>query len=226
MRLLFLITVLTLTLIACAQQTQQTASAPADGADGESVHPIANHPTVARIAWGKVPYERSEYSSSDWKSVRDSVCSAPTTFYTGESNDGPCEADHVLSVSEAHHRGAHRWSDEEKRSFYTDEANVVPSIPAVNRAKSNRTPAQVGTTHGTRPETTASTSGYGQTPWSDTTSTSPAPSAQMPPGSSPNATDRRQPSQRITHQRKAQPKYQPESRAYDRGSSHLPGRAT
>ena len=145
MKLLFLITVLTLTLIACAQQTQQTASAPADGADGKSVHPIANHPTVARIAWGKVPYERSEYSSSDWKSVRDSVCSTPTTFYTGESNDGPCEADHVLSVSEAHHRGAHRWSDEEKRSFYTDEANVVPSIPAVNRAKSNRTPAQVGT---------------------------------------------------------------------------------
>ena len=137
MKLLFLITVLTLTLIACAQQTA--------GADGKSVHPIANHPTVARIAWGKAPYERSEYTSSDWKSVRDSVCSAPTTFYTGESNDGPCEADHVLSVSEAHHRGAHRWSDGKKRSFYTDEANVVPSIPAVNRAKSNRTPAQVGT---------------------------------------------------------------------------------
>lgn len=144
MKLLFLITILTLTLIACAQQIQQTASVGTDRA-AENIHPIENHPTVAGIAWGKVPYKRSEYASSDWKNIRDSVCSAPTTFYTGESNDGPCEADHVLSVSEAHHRGAHRWSYHEKRSFYTDKANLVPSKPAVNRDKSNRTPAQVGT---------------------------------------------------------------------------------
>ena len=144
MKLLFLITVLTLTLIACAQETQRTASVKTDRA-AESIHPIQYHPTVARIAWGKVPYERSEYTSSDWKNVRDSVCSAPTTFYTGESNNGACEADHVLSVSEAHHRGAHRWSNQEKRAFYNDKTNLVPSIPAVNRDKSNHTPAQVGT---------------------------------------------------------------------------------
>lgn len=124
---------------------EQTTTSIERPATIEAVHPIENHRTVGRITWGKVPYERSEYTSNNWKSVRDSVCSAPTTFYTGESNDGACEADHVLSVSEAHHRGAHSWSDKKKRAFYTDEANLVPSEPAVNRDKSNHTPAQVGT---------------------------------------------------------------------------------
>ena len=127
--------ILTATLIictlACAQA--QTISTPAESPE---------YPTVRAIEWGAVPYDRGDYQSADWREVRDRVCSAPALFYTGADNDG-CEADHVLSVSEAHHRGAHRWSDERKRSFYIDTRNLVPSDPAVNRAKSNHTPAQV-----------------------------------------------------------------------------------
>lgn len=118
--------------VACAQN--QMLSTPAQSPD---------YPTARAINWGTVPYDRDDYASDYWHSVRDQVCSAPTMFYTGKPNDGRCEADHVLSVSEAHHRGAHRWSDKKKRSFYTDTRNLVPSIPAVNRDKSNHTPAQV-----------------------------------------------------------------------------------
>ena len=131
MKTTLLLTATLIITLACAQA--QTISTPTASPE---------YPTVRSIDWGVVPYDRDDYQSADWREVRDQVCSADTLFYTGAKNTG-CEADHVLSVSEAHHRGAHRFSDERKRSFYTDTRNLVPSDPAVNRTKSNHTPTQV-----------------------------------------------------------------------------------
>ena len=101
------------------------------------------YPTVGRIQWRR-DYERESYQSPDWKRVRDRVCHAPALFYTGRTNEGPCQVDHLLSVSEAHHRGAREWTRAERRAFFTDETNLVASAPEINREKENRTPAQVG----------------------------------------------------------------------------------
>ena len=125
--------------LACAQQMPNPTTPGAGQLDGYS--------TVRSIKWGAVPYDRSAYESDEWTRTRREICNAPTLFYTGESNNA-CEADHVMSVSEAHHRGAHRWTQLRKRTFYTDDANLVASRPDVNRSKSNHTPAQVSTSAG------------------------------------------------------------------------------
>ena len=132
--------ILLLTAVACATEVrtiQLRTNSPDSAGDT-----IESHPTVREIRWGSVPYDRDSYASAAWKSVRDRVCDAPTLFYTGQENNG-CEADHVMSVSEAHHRGAHRMTDAQKRAFYTDADNLVASRPEVNRDKSNRSPEQV-----------------------------------------------------------------------------------
>ena len=138
MRIPTVIAILTLTLcaLACAQQASNPTATDAGHLD--------EYRTVRSIEWGAVPYDRSAYESDDWTRARREICGAPTLFYTGEHND-ECEADHVMSVSEAHHRGAHRWTQLQKRAFYTDAANLVASRPDVNRSKSNHTPAQVST---------------------------------------------------------------------------------
>lgn len=121
-------------------QTRETATVKTDN---PLVDALKHYPTVSRIQW-RGDYQRESYHSPDWKRVRDRVCQTPTLFYTGRTNEGSCEADHVLSVSEAHHRGARNWTEAERRAFFTDETNLVASAPEMNREKGNRTPAQVG----------------------------------------------------------------------------------
>ncbi len=134
--------ILLLTAAGCAAEIQTTRLDTSANSNQTTKTTLQNHKTVQRIAWGAVPYDRDKYASADWKSVRDRVCGAPKLFYTGRDNTA-CEADHVMSVSEAHHRGAHRMTDAEKRAFYTDADNLVASQPEVNRDKSNRSPEQV-----------------------------------------------------------------------------------
>ena len=142
-----LILIIALTSCAIEQTTASQIATPTDdGQFSDIISSLDQYPTVRSIRWGQVPYDRDRYSSDRWRTVRDEVCnSAQSGFFSDQpfSSEQRCEADHVMSVSEAHHRGASSLSASDKRSFYLDASNLVASRSEVNRAKSNRTPAQI-----------------------------------------------------------------------------------
>ena len=66
-------------------------------------------------------------------------------FYTGMKTGEPqCnifEADHVVSIHEAHRLGGCQWNAEEKKKFANDHLNLVPACDIINSSKGNATPA-------------------------------------------------------------------------------------
>ena len=80
-----------------------------------------------------IPYNRADYG---YKTVY--FFDVPS-FYRG-STDCPLQADHVVSLHDAHNSGAKYWTAKQKHKFANDRENIVPACADVNQAKSNRTP--------------------------------------------------------------------------------------
>ena len=81
-----------------------------------------------------IRYERREWS---YRGVR---FSTNTGYYSG-LQCSKIDADHLVSLKDAHDSGACRWSQEAKARFANDRDNLVPSCAHINRSKGARLPA-------------------------------------------------------------------------------------
>lgn len=94
-------------------------------------------------------YDRSRFGG--WSSVGPRTTREVVLYewagadpYTGEAlvPDG-VDIDHVYPLAAAWDFGAHAWTPSQRRGFANDVArNLVPTASAVNRAKSDATPAE------------------------------------------------------------------------------------
>ncbi|MDO5287162.1 MAG: DUF1524 domain-containing protein [Actinomycetia bacterium] len=74
--------------------------------------------------------------------VRSGVLTDPYTGRVQRVTAQQVEIDHVYPLSAAWHAGAAGWDEQRRRDFANDPRNLLVTMAAVNRAKSDRMPAQ------------------------------------------------------------------------------------
>lgn len=81
------------------------------------------------------------YNRDDWGYTGRSF-STNVGYYSGVACADGIDADHVLSLKDAHDSGGCAWSRSQKAQFSNDVANLVPSCSGINRSKGARLPAE------------------------------------------------------------------------------------
>ena len=91
-------------------------------------------PGSAAVDCAGIKYNRREWS------FRGHKFNTSTGHYSG-LQCSKIDADHVISLKDAHESGGCQWSRDQKRKFANDEDNLVPSCAHINRSKGARLPA-------------------------------------------------------------------------------------
>ncbi|MCH9663381.1 MAG: YHYH domain-containing protein [Gammaproteobacteria bacterium] len=81
-----------------------------------------------------------KYNRQEW-SFRGHKFNTSTGHYSG-LQCSKIDADHVISLKDAHESGGCQWSRNQKRNFANDPENLVPSCAHINRSKGARLPAK------------------------------------------------------------------------------------
>ncbi len=86
------------------------------------------------------PCSTSQYNRKDWKYSGISF-TTKVGYYSGQECAG-IDADHVVSLKDAHASGGCTWSKEQKAHFANDINNLVPSCSRINRSKGSSLPTR------------------------------------------------------------------------------------
>ncbi|MCH9637843.1 MAG: HNH endonuclease family protein [Gammaproteobacteria bacterium] len=74
-----------------------------------------------------------DYNRKEW-GYKGAKFATQVGFYSGQTCRD-IDADHVVSLKDAHESGGCAWTSAKKRSFANDLANLVPSCSKINRSK-------------------------------------------------------------------------------------------
>ena len=121
--------------------TRRTATATTTAPAGQAAAVLAV--LAVRPPARRTGYNRADYG--DYSTARAAVkvrdIAGRTTFtdpYTGRpARAADAEADHVVSLANAHDSGAYAWTDERKVTFARDTMNLLMVAGPVNAAKSD-----------------------------------------------------------------------------------------